>query len=87
MLPSATLFYNYFGASDSVTYPDRGFEWYYLQRQTHQALKTFHGHTASIWSLALSPDRRKLVTGSEDMTAKVWDLATGGTAHAQGARG
>jgi eukaryotic-like serine/threonine-protein kinase len=63
--------------SDSATYPDRGFEWYYLQRQAHQALKTFHGHTASIWSLALSPDGRKIVTGSEDTTAKVWDLATG----------
>ena len=63
--------------SDSATYPDRGFEWYYLQRQAHQALKTFHGHTAAIWSLALSPDGRSIVTGSEDMTAKVWDLATG----------
>ena len=63
--------------SDSATYPDRGFEWYYLQRQAHQALKTFYGHTASIWSLALSPDGRSIVTGSEDMTAKVWDLATG----------
>jgi eukaryotic-like serine/threonine-protein kinase len=63
--------------SDTASYPDRGFEWFYLQRQAHQALKTFYGHTASIYSMALSPDQRKIVTASGDGTARVWDLATG----------
>ena len=35
------------------------------------------GHTASVNALALSPDGRFLVSGSEDVTLKIWDTATG----------
>ena len=35
------------------------------------------GHTASIKALVLSPDGRFLVSGSEDVTLKIWDTATG----------
>jgi WD40 repeat protein/uncharacterized caspase-like protein len=35
------------------------------------------GHTASVNALALSPDGRFLVSGSEDLTLKIWDTATG----------
>jgi WD40 repeat protein len=32
-------------------------------------------HTAGIWSIALGPSNRILVTGSEDKTVRVWDIA------------
>ena len=37
------------------------------------------GHTERIWSVAFSPDGRQLATGSDDNTARVWDLSTGET--------
>jgi WD40 repeat protein len=57
--------------------PDRGFEWYYWQRQTHLALKTLRGHLDPIRSVAFSPDGQQIVTGSNDATAKVWEAASG----------
>jgi len=62
---------------ETAGYPDRGFEWYYWQRKAHQALKTLSGHTAPIWSVAFSRDGQKIITASEDQTAKVWDAASG----------
>jgi len=56
---------------------DRGFEWYYWQRQTHLELLTFKGHADGVFSVAFSPDGRRIVTGSLDKTAKVWEAASG----------
>ena len=36
---------------------------------------TLSGHTAPVLSLALSPDRRLLFTGSHDYTVRVWRIA------------
>ena len=57
--------------------PNRGFEWYYWQRQAHLNLQTLRGHAGEVRSAAFSPDGRSIVTGSEDQTARVWDAATG----------
>jgi len=59
------------------TYPDRGFEWYYWQQQTHAALKVLRGHLDEVWAAALSPDGTRIVTGSDDRTAIVWDAING----------
>jgi WD40 repeat protein len=56
--------------------PSRGFEWYYWQRQTHLELKTFRGHQETVLSVAFSPDGQRILTGSWDGTAKVWEAAT-----------
>ncbi len=57
--------------------PGRGFEWYYWQRHTHLALKTLRGHLDEVTSVAFSPDGQRIVTGSWDSTAKVWEAASG----------
>jgi serine/threonine protein kinase len=56
---------------------DRGFEWYYWQRQSHLSLKTLRGHLHSVNSVIFSPDGHRIVTGSWDQTAKVWEAASG----------
>ncbi|MFO0825464.1 MAG: WD40 repeat domain-containing protein [Gemmataceae bacterium] len=40
-------------------------------------LKRFVGHTASVWSVALSADAKFAISGSMDGTARVWDMNTG----------
>ncbi|MGP0063316.1 MAG: hypothetical protein ACLQGP_06895 [Isosphaeraceae bacterium] len=58
--------------------PDqRGWEWRYLKRLTGGALFTLYGHTESVKSASFSPDGTRIVTGSLDNTAKVWDAQTG----------
>jgi len=42
-----------------------------------QEIRTFHGHTWWVWSVAFSPDGRQILTGSDDGTAKIWDAQTG----------
>jgi WD40 repeat protein/tRNA A-37 threonylcarbamoyl transferase component Bud32 len=62
---------------ETATYPDLGFEWYYWQRQRHTELQTLRGHSGTVVSVAFSPDGRRIVTGSFDRTAKVWDASSG----------
>src|SRR5205823_3665588 len=59
--------------------PDRGFEWYYWQRQTHLAQKTISSGMRSAISVAFSPDGRRIFGCSLEHTAaaKVWDAASG----------
>jgi hypothetical protein len=56
----------------------RTFEWYHLwglgrRRQAH----TLRGHSASVNTLAFSPDGRTLASGDRDGVAKLWDPSTG----------
>jgi len=62
---------------DTATWPGRGFEWFYWQRQTHLELKTLRGHSSDIWSVAYSPDGQWIVSGGDDGSAKVWEAASG----------
>lgn len=39
--------------------------------------KPFAGHTGLILCVAFSPDGRRMVTGSEDTTLRLWEVATG----------
>jgi WD40 repeat protein/serine/threonine protein kinase len=38
---------------------------------------TIHGHTGTVWSVAVTPDGKRIVSGSSDRTARVWDMVSG----------
>jgi WD40 repeat protein/serine/threonine protein kinase len=68
----------------------RDFEWGYLHRLRYKSRPPLH-HGAALLSLALSPDGRRIASGSQDGTVKVWDAKTGKElpaipAHAEQAR-
>ena len=62
---------------ETGTFPNRGFEWYYWQRKAHAELMTLRGHLSEVVAAAFSPEGRRILTGSEDGTAKVWETAGG----------
>ena len=43
---------------------------------TGQEVRSLEGHTATVSSVAYSPDGKRIVSGG-DKTVKVWDAATG----------
>jgi WD40 repeat protein/serine/threonine protein kinase len=63
--------------NETQAFPNRGFEWFYWQRQSHLPVKTLRGHLEEVTSVAFSPDGQRIVTGSWDQTAKVWEAASG----------
>jgi WD40 repeat protein/serine/threonine protein kinase len=44
---------------------------------TGQPAHTLEGHSATVTSLAFSPDGQRILSGSEDSTLKLWDVETG----------
>ena len=62
---------------DSTRADLRGWEWRYVHRLCHSDLLTLKGHTGVVDSASFSPDGSRIVTGSVDKTAKVWDAKTG----------
>jgi WD40 repeat protein len=44
---------------------------------TRTMLHVLHGHEANVTALAFSPDGTKLLTGSDDKTAALWDVESG----------
>lgn len=63
--------------SETASYRDRGFEWYFWQRQLHRALQTLSGHTAEILAVAFVPGSNRAVTTSRDSTTRLWDADDG----------
>lgn len=61
---------------ETQSFPERGFEWYYWQRETHRALLTLRGING-VSSVAFSPDGQRIITGSAWPSAQVWDGASG----------
>ncbi len=40
-------------------------------------VRLFTGHENRVWSVAVTPDGKYVVSGSDDKTVRLWDLATG----------
>ncbi len=55
----------------------RSWEWHYLTRKLDGGIFTLYGHNEEVSSVAFSPDGTRIVTGSGDKTAKVWDARSG----------
>ncbi len=55
----------------------RGWEWDYVHRLCNSSLLTLKGHTNHVTSVSFSADGSRIVTSSNDQTAKVWDAKTG----------
>jgi WD40 repeat protein/serine/threonine protein kinase len=55
----------------------RGWEWYRLNHIADQSIMTLRGHDEIVYSVALSPDGKRIVSGSRDKAVKVWDAQMG----------
>jgi len=55
----------------------RGWEWYRLNHIMDQSVMTFRGHSDGVIAMAISPDGKRIVSGSDDKTIKIWDSASG----------
>ena len=63
---------------ETAVYPERGFEWYYWQRQAHRELMTLvHAYGSRVFSASFSPDGRRMLTAGDDRTAKIWEAVSG----------
>ena len=49
--------------------------------QTGEVIRLLKGHSNVINGLAFSPDSRRLISGSDDKTARVWDVRSGRSVH------
>ena len=62
---------------ETSTNEDRGFEWYYWQRQIHLEQRRLVGHLDTVSAVACLVDGVRIVTGCWDGTVKVWDADRG----------
>jgi WD40 repeat protein len=46
-------------------------------RESPALVRTFTGHKGYVWAVAVTPDGRQAISGSEDCALKLWDLTTG----------
>lgn len=55
----------------------RGFEWRYLWGATRgDHFVTLRGHSNVVASIAISPDGKTVISGSQDQTVRLWDFAS-----------
>jgi eukaryotic-like serine/threonine-protein kinase len=55
----------------------RGFEWYHLRQRLHSERLTLAGHVGEVYCAAFSPDGKRVISGGQDGTIRVWSAETG----------
>ena len=55
----------------------RGWEWDRVNHILDQSVMIYDAHKGSVWSVSVSPDGKRLVTGSSDRRFIVWDISAG----------
>jgi len=71
------------GGTDSVTISDgqfvrgEGTSVRVWDLETGMCLRTLEGHSGAVYSVRVTPDGRRAVSGSDDKTLRIWDLQTG----------
>ncbi len=63
-------------AGDGKIASGAGHGWLTLFDLAGNRLGDLIGHTSNIWSVAATPDGRRLVSGSDDQTIRLWNAAT-----------
>ncbi|MFC1765649.1 protein kinase [Planctomycetota bacterium] len=62
---------------DSCPEDLRGWEWDRVNHVLDQSVRTYDEHKGSVFSVSVSPDGNRLLTGGSDKGFKVWDMTTG----------
>jgi hypothetical protein len=57
--------------------PDQAFQSGVNQIKSFRCIRTLTGHTSWVDAVAISQDRKTVISGSYDNTIKLWDLSTG----------
>ena len=48
-----------------------------MRRLSFNEVRRFLGHTAGVQSVCVSPDGKRILSGSDDGTLRLWDIQTG----------
>jgi serine/threonine protein kinase/WD40 repeat protein len=67
------------GANDNLAIPGADYSISMWNAETEEVIRTFRGHTHVVFSVAVAPDGRRILSGSFDKTVRLWNAQTGET--------